>query len=161
MANMTDATYVRAFGRIPLGLTDAEITIQIPGAAVTLKKWVTEATYTTVLAEIDAIRAALSVGQTLESNGNLSLRQRCFRDAETNIVLARLVKPMNLVFADQGINTSIVSDRGNVNALRPDQEKEKIKEYERAAKGLVWEYQSVTGLGGGKARATDDEGNYI
>lgn len=161
MANLTDATYVRAFGRIPLTLTTAEIQVQIPGSAVVIKRWVGASLYATVLAEIDVIRATLTGVQTLEANGNLNDQQRALRDAETNIVMGRLVRPMNLVFADMGINTSVVTERGNTNALRPDQEADKIKQYMAEARSLARDYFTWPVLQGGKARATDDEGNYI
>ena len=142
-------------------LPDANCRDPMASAMIDLKKWVGTATYATSLAEVTTARSGLSEGETLEGDGDLSVQAQALRDAETYLAIMHLVPSLNLIYGKPGIEVSVITEKGQTNALTPTQVERMVKQYKRKAANKAYDYMTNKSLSMGISRARDDSGNLI
>jgi hypothetical protein len=152
---LTDANHVRSIA-INLSstiVTDAKIAPHLAKASRDLKRWVGASNYAASLALITTARTGLGEGETLETHGELLVQEESLRIAEAYACLASMIPGLNWIQGDGGIQVSVVTDRGQTNALRPDQVKRMVNEYKREAQLASKAYWASGTISSGKSEA--------
>ncbi len=166
MSYLTDIEHVRLIGGLTTSTTklpDAKFRTSLATAAARMKGsgWVGASNYATALAEITTGRAALSEGENLEDDGDLSEMARALRDAEAFLAMSFMVQVLNMNYDGAGITVSVVTEKGQINNLSPQGVKTIARSYKKEAATSAWVYLQSKVVSGGKTPAYDDAGNEI
>ena len=150
MAYLTDGDKIRSVLMLTTNqLTDANCRDAMASACSDLKDWIGTSTYAAVLTTLNTKRSGLSEGENLEEDGNLTDQEQKLRDAETFLAVAYLYPSMNLIFSAPGIQTSVVTEKGQMNALTPTQIAIKVKEYRKRAHLKAYDWLETKAVSGG------------